>query len=505
MDAFLTAFLGDLASRSISFIIDKYLKNAEPTKEERLDSLQRLLLRVRVVVEEAGERHITNQAMLQQLSTLRKEMYRAYYTLDTYRCQAHEDDGHDQQVSRTFALSRFNTAKRILFSGDGASKSQGINELNKVLWSLETAISDANECILFLSSCPRLCRQPYNMHLILEKCMFGRQMELQHVVSFLLQTGRHGDEGPSVLPIIGPRRVGKSTLIEHACNDERVRDHFSQIIFYARNDIADGSVASLRDGCVIKHRNYDAKGERILIIVELDGDRFSDGLDEDIVEVLWQRLYSTYKSCIPHNSKIIVTSRLDKIASFGTTPPLRLQLFSQEAYWYMFKVLTFGSMDVSDHPKLASIAMDMAMVLNGFFLPAYIFSGLLRSNFNIQFWSMVLATLREFKQRNHMVTAPQVDSFPFEVNATIHIPTVSEYIVIHDDYQISSASACGEAEAPKTMAVDVMFGRARPRGKFDVLVWKSQLPPHYSYVLSCEIQRPKRVAARKKRIAKIGS
>ncbi|KAL6647196.1 hypothetical protein ACP70R_014633 [Stipagrostis hirtigluma subsp. patula] len=499
MDAVFTAFLGDLASRSLSFLIDKYSKKAEPTKEEKLDSLQRLLLRVRVVVEEAGERHITNQAMLQQLSTLRKEMYRAYYTLDTYRCQGHKDDGDDQQVSRTFALSRFNTAKRILLSGDGASKSHGINELKKVLWSLETAISDANECIVFLSSCPRLCRQPYNMHLILEKCMFGRQMELQHVISFLLQTGRHGDDGPSVLPIIGPKRVGKSTLVEHACNDERVREHFSQIVLYACNDIADEGVMSLRDGGVIKHQNCGFKGEQILIIVELDGDRFSENLNEGIVEVVWQRLYSTCKRQIPHGSKIIVTSRSDKIASFGTTPPLRLQVFSEEAYWYMFKVLTFGTMDAMDHPKLTSIAMDMAMVLKGCILAANIFSGLLRSNVSIRFWSMVLTTLREFNRRNHgKICTHQVDSFPWEL--TVHIPKVSEYIVIHDDYQTSSGLARGEAEAPMITVVDVIFGHARPQGIFDVLQWKSQLPPHYSYVLTCEIQRPKRVVARKKRI-----
>ncbi|KAL6880312.1 hypothetical protein ACP4OV_011877 [Aristida adscensionis] len=526
MEAFVTALLGDLASRSLSFLIDRCFKKENPTKEESMDNLHRLLLRVRVIVEVAGERHITNQAMLQQLNMLNLELYRGCYTLDTLRCQGllpcDDDDHHHhhhtakddgRQVSRSFTLSRFNPAKRVLFSDTGArgssNSSEGTNKLKKALQSLETAIADVSECIVFLRTCPRMCRQPYNMHLILDKCMFGRQMELQHIISFLLQTGSHcgDDEELGVLPIIGPRRVGKSTLVEHACNDERVRDHFSQIVFFARNDIAvDESVVSLRDRGVIKHRNYDLEGQRMLVIVELDGDRFSENPDENTIEELWQRLYSTCKNCIPPDSKFIVTSQSNKIASFGTMHPLRLQFFSQEAYWYFFKVLTFGAMDTVEHKKLMSIAMDMAAMLNGCFIGANIISGMLRSNINAQFWSMALATMREFTQRNHDVSSANHPD-PWEVNGAIRTPKVSERIVILDDYQmVGSASACGgtEVETPKITAIDVMFGRARPRGQFHVLSWRSQLPPHYSYVLKCELQ-PRHVVARKKRTANFGS
>jgi hypothetical protein len=43
---------------------------AAPTDEERLCSLQRLLLRICVIVKEADGRVITNQAMLHQLYTI---------------------------------------------------------------------------------------------------------------------------------------------------------------------------------------------------------------------------------------------------------------------------------------------------------------------------------------------------------------------------------------------------------------------------------------------------
>ena len=61
MDTILSAFLGELASRSINFFISK------PSKPKVLDvedSLQRALLRAQVIIDEAAGRNITNQAML---------------------------------------------------------------------------------------------------------------------------------------------------------------------------------------------------------------------------------------------------------------------------------------------------------------------------------------------------------------------------------------------------------------------------------------------------------
>jgi hypothetical protein len=84
MEVVLTAAIGELASRSISFLIDRYSTPASPDMEEGLQSLQRLLLRICVVTEAAEGRRITSQAMLRQLDSMRKAMYRGYYTLDTF-------------------------------------------------------------------------------------------------------------------------------------------------------------------------------------------------------------------------------------------------------------------------------------------------------------------------------------------------------------------------------------------------------------------------------------
>ncbi|KAF7005666.1 hypothetical protein CFC21_020774 [Triticum aestivum] len=492
MEVIFSAAMGELASRSISFLVDRYLKQrtAATSVEERLHSLQRLLLRLHVVVEEADDRLITNQAMLHHLSILRQEMYRGYYTLDIFSCRAHEDD---RTKDYSFAPSKFNPAKRVCFCSGNSEGAAQAELLEKVLGSMQKTIEDVSEFIIFLNSYPRLHRQPYNMYLLLDKCMFGRQMEMELVMNFLLQaeTANGAADHLAVLPIVGPRKVGKSTLVEHVCNDERVRNHFSQILFFNGDVLKDASVETLRDGGRIKHQNRGISGGRTLIIIELF-------LDIDKSE--WKSLYSAAKSRITSGSKMIIVSRSDKIARFGTTEPIRLQFLTQEAYWYFFKVRSFGSARAEDHPKLASMAMEMANLTSGCFMSANIISGILKANFNPHFWSMALAALRNLKTTNISVYGDRF-TLPWQMVEPTYLRRVnkssSECVVLFLDYETCSAETGHEALRMMS-AQDLLFGSVRLRGKFKVHAWTSHLPPHYSYIVHCEVQRPRRMVTSNK-------
>uniref|UniRef100_A0A0A9DID9 Uncharacterized protein n=1 Tax=Arundo donax TaxID=35708 RepID=A0A0A9DID9_ARUDO len=86
-----------------------------------------------------------------------------------------------------------------------------------MLESVETTMSGMSEFVIFLKNYPPMFRQPYNTYLFIEKCMFGRQMEMEWVINFLLREEHPGDGHFGVLPIVGPRKVGKTTLVEHVC------------------------------------------------------------------------------------------------------------------------------------------------------------------------------------------------------------------------------------------------------------------------------------------------
>ncbi|XP_024314564.1 uncharacterized protein LOC112270731 [Brachypodium distachyon] len=274
--------------------------------EEKLHTLHRLLLRVRIIVEEAEGRCITNQAMICQLNILRKEMYRGYYTLDSFRTQANRAD---------------------------------------------------------LGNYHPLYPQPYSMHLLLDRCVFGRQMELERVMDFLRQTKSPGTEtSVDILPIVGPVHVGKSTLVSNVCNNENVRNLFSQILLVGEDDLRRRSQNANDDGHMTKQPNG----------------------------ALTEKEYS----------KIIITSRSSKILDFGTVQPLVLSDLPREAFWYFFKVLTFGSADPKEQPKLSSITMELVMGMKQSFGAANMLADLLRCNLDVQFWRRTVKLARRYVQAN---------------------------------------------------------------------------------------------------------
>jgi hypothetical protein len=497
-DAILCAIMGEVANRTISFLVGKWRnKQMSPTEEERQASLRRLLSRVRAVVEEAEGRRITSLAMLQQLNTLRTEMHRGYYALDRFSCGVPDDEGGKvNEVSRSSALqSNFSSAKRLrVHGGGGGSVGESAHELQRALARMEAALEDVGPEFARLSDgYPRLFRQPYSVYLLMDRCMLGRQMEMEHVVNFLLQADDQARARLGVLPIVGPGKVGKSTLVHHACADDRVRSHFSQVVFFRAS--GDDLTAVERE---IALASDGAADQRVLIIVELDG---------DVEEGPWTRLCSASESRrVSCGSKMIVTSRSDKIVNIGTTLPLKLNFFTPEAYWYFFKVRTFGSTDATEHPKLASIAMEIARDLNGCFISANIFRGILKSSMNARSWSLALATLREFRKNNlSLFTAarPVVDYWDSS-ERPVRVPINSKStcpgrhgFVILDNYETPSFQS--DAEAPVVTVQDVLYGGARLQGKFDVIASRSHLPPHYYYVFNCEVHTLQRVVSKKKK------
>ena len=92
--------------------------------------------------------------MILQLRQLRKNMYRGYYVLDTYKRR-------------------------------GATVSQPLNfkKLQVVFENLEDSIDNMKEFLMFLIDRPRILRQPYSIHLLMERCMFGRHAEKEQIIN----------------------------------------------------------------------------------------------------------------------------------------------------------------------------------------------------------------------------------------------------------------------------------------------------------------------------------
>ncbi|KAM3332413.1 hypothetical protein ACQJBY_027926 [Aegilops geniculata] len=487
METLLSAIVGDLVSRALSMVTQRYLQS-KGAEEEKLQRLRAVLLRIDATVEEAEGRHITNQAMLQQLQMLRRGMYRGYYTLDTFRYRVHRDKADGEASTRhSLALSRFSpSSSRRTFSVCDAPRMDQVldagssSNLDKMLSSLERMIGDMQEFVMFLGSYPRISRQPYSAYLFHDQVMFGRQMEKETILSFLLcrEAARNGSLG--VLPIIGPARVGKSTLVEHVCLDERVRRRFSLIVFFSGNDLNGGNLATLKGSSVIKHQNLASSphGDS-LAVIELAGD-----MDEET----WRGLYTSAASHMTPGSKIILTSRSEKIASLGTAESLMLKSFSQEAYWYFFKTVAFGSTNPGEHPDLAALGMEIAIHMNRSFVAANIVASLLRTNLDTRFWRRVLRCLRDFASK-HLSMFGEHPTNLLQKDQPVYMWTMAKTMnvfVMRDIYDEPSHQI---SEVPRITAQDVLSGRVTSEGAFQAVAWRSRIPPCYTYLVSFVVSR----------------
>ncbi|KAM0840880.1 hypothetical protein ACQ4PT_059362 [Festuca glaucescens] len=442
MEAVISGILGEFVSRAISFVAEKCRE--QTTAEEDLQRLRQLLLRISAVVEEAEGRRVQNRAMVRQVSTMREQMFRGYYLLDAFRCIERKTD-HDEVTHMSFAHSKFSPAKRFrhLFSDTQIEGTvigrENSKELKQAVLVLESMVANMEEFVIFLMSYPRMYRQPYGAYLYLHKYMFGRQLEREQVVRFLLQAEPGGNLG--VLPIVGPRLSGKSTLVEHVCNDERVRDHFSLILLYSGNDLKDKAATNFRDYCVIKHQNIASGEERSLVVIELLG---------DVDKGAWKRLLRSAERYMAHGSKIIITSQSEKVVSVGTTEALMLNYLSKETYWYFFKMLVFGSTDPEDHLKLTSIAMEMASEMGGSFMFANVVATLLRENLSARFWCSVLRHLRVQRQKNLLLLAKLVKLLPDLARRWIRLVKMKKKMVLKTSATTATFQVVGSPRCSAT-------------------------------------------------------
>jgi hypothetical protein len=344
------------------------------------------------------------------------------------------------------------------------------------------------EFVMLLGSCPRLPREPYCTYLFMDKCMFGRHAEKEHVINFLLcNDDTHDDyQNLGILPIIGPHRVGKKTLVQHACKYERVRDFFSEILFFKGDDLENGEFAASLEA---------ASGKKCLFVAE-----FSWNVDE----AAWANLKSTFQEATGHGSKILLIGTTHEVAKLGTAMPIWMKSLSQEEYWYYFKALAFGSMDPDEHPKLASLGMQLAAELKGSFLGANILGEMLRSNPNAQFWHAILSSVRALVQE-HMFSHGVHPEDLLEKNVPVGFTNVS-FVGAQSQgclvYDLREAGP-GQEELPLPTSREVLTGVKVPaEDKFDVLVWKSRIPPYCSYIATYERQKvPRRRIGKKNRLA----
>ncbi|CAN6299860.1 unnamed protein product [Urochloa humidicola] len=454
MDLAISAVASDLASRFITFLINRL--SVSSCAEEKADRLQRLLQRVETVVEEAEARYITNSGMLSQLKMLEDAMYRSYHALHTFKYRGLE--GARENVSKGSLSLYFATPlKRFQRSCANIDTDHG---MQSALASVESAVANMTEFVILLGGCERMSRRPYDTYLYLENFMFGRHAEKQQAINLLLQPSPLNSNAPTVLPITGGRLVGKKTLVADVCNDDKVRGHFSHILHLDRDNLQ-----------IIGHERYISR--RALVIVELTA---------DIADEEWSKFYSSVSN-MSQGSKVILITRLEKLSRFGTVKPVCLNNLSFEEYSYLFKVLSFGSTNMDDHPRLASMVQEFPMLMRGSLVSVYAFADILKNNMSAHFWASVLDRCRGVVESNFSMFGEHP-----KLLLERDRPTDIARFISPSTAPLQLMPPRSEADTEERPLPVLTFGELiadpsiLPRGDFDLVTWKSKIAPCYQYV-----------------------
>ncbi|KAM0852238.1 hypothetical protein ACQ4PT_051885 [Festuca glaucescens] len=474
MELAISAVTGELVSRFLSLLVNKYHSSRAYSEEKQLKRLEQLILRARTVVEEADGRYITNSGMLEQLNMLAEALYRGYWALGAFRYRSLEETPieEEEEVSNSSLLVSINSCPpkrlRMFHSSARKKKATYLLELQGALENLEDAVSSMKEFVVILGGCDRMLRRPYDTYLYNDNIMFGRHAEKQKLLNFLLQHGSPGG-APAVIPVIGGPAVGKRTLVAHVCKDERVSSQFSSILHLNGDSV-----------CRIADHDSVLSG-KVLVVVEI----VSDVDQED-----WAKFCSTLAS-MDSGSKVIIVSRCISSEKLGTVKPIFLNTLPYEEFSYLFKTLAFGSVDSARHPQLARIADKMAreMQSDWSLVAANLLADVMRRNLNIHFWLSMLSRMRRFVERNFSIFGEH----PQLLVLRRHQIDVTDFF-LHPASPLRILPSCTtgssrtEITEERQLLPNVRLGDlvvdpgAIPQGDFNVVSWESSVPPYTSFV-----------------------
>nr|TKV94488.1 hypothetical protein SEVIR_9G298500v2 [Setaria viridis] len=285
----------------------------------------------------------------------------------------------------------------------------------------------------------------------------------QEIINILLEDNSpHG--APVVVPVIGDYNVGKKSLVGYACNNSIVRSNFSAIL--RLNNDSFQKVGHETFLCV-----------RTLVIVE-----FSSDVDDSE----WVKFYSA-ASRMDRGSKVIIISRFEEVARFGTVKPIRLRNLSHAEFMYLFKVLAFGGTDPDNHPQMASIGMEIAKMLQGLILSGNVLAGILRKNQNVQFWLLILKRFRNSVERNLSLFGEHPKQLVERDRPTDITMFVSPSAAPVHLMPPRGGSSFHKKELSKVTFGDLLQGSSRtvPKDEFQILASQSRIPPFTKFIATC--------------------
>ncbi|CAL5022772.1 unnamed protein product [Urochloa decumbens] len=229
--------------------------------------------------------------------------------------------------------------------------------------------------------------------------LYGRSIIFNQTINRMTSDTCH--ENLSVIPIVGPGGIGKTTFTQHLYNDERTEDHFTVRVWVcvSTNFNVPKLTKEIRS-CIPADEKEDETDNldqlQKSIAKRLKSKRFLIVLDDiwQCSEDKWVNLLAPFTTTeAKKGSMVIVTTRFPSIAdTVKTTNPVNLEGLEPGDFWVFFQACVFGEV-IADHPdkqELIDIARQIAERLKCSPLAAKTVGRLLKKRLSREHWTDIL-------------------------------------------------------------------------------------------------------------------
>uniref|UniRef100_F6H904 Disease resistance RPP13-like protein 1 n=1 Tax=Vitis vinifera TaxID=29760 RepID=F6H904_VITVI len=378
-----------LASREVvSFIRGQKLSDA------LLKKLERKLLVVHAVLNDAEVKQFTNPYVKKWLVLLKEAVYDAEDILDEITTEAlrHKVEAAESQTSTSQVGNIMDMSTWVLapFYGQGIE-----SRVEEIIDRLEDMARDRDVLGLKEGVGEKLAQRWPSTSLVDESLVYGRAQIKEEMVQLLLCNNARSTDAMGVISIVGMGGTGKTTLAQLLYNDQRVKEHFDLKAWVCVSEEFDpirvtktileainSSTSNTTDLNLLQVQLKERINMKKFLLV------LDDVWNEDSCD--WDTL-RTPLIVGAKGSKIIVTTRSTKVASAMRAVHTHcLGGLSSEDGWSLFKKLAFENGDSSGHPQLEAIGEKIVHKCQGLPLAIKAMGSLLHSKVEAREWDDVL-------------------------------------------------------------------------------------------------------------------
>nr|ALO70072.1 NBS-LRR-like resistance protein [Oryza sativa] len=244
------------------------------------------------------------------------------------------------------------------------------------------------------TQCIDLEKRPKTTPTIIEPELFGRK-DLKRIVADEIMIGKYRDNDITVLPIVGPGGIGKTTFTQHIY--EEVKNHFqiSVWICVSQNFNANVLAKEIVEKTPKGNNKTENESDQEKIKKRIQSQQFLLVLDDvwEYHEDEWKTLLAPFRKSGTKGNMVIVTTRKQKIAKMveSTDCSIKLDRLDDEDSMRLFQACVFDNKKTwEDYPSgLQKVGVDIVNRLKGFPLAIKTVGRLLRNKLTLDRWTRV--------------------------------------------------------------------------------------------------------------------